>query len=199
MLDLVEDQGVDLALCVGDLVDGDGDASACCRMLMEAGVVTVRGNHDRWFLEDRDFRRETFGDHRTRALDADARTWLEALPALHRIDTVAGRVLLCHGLGSNDMCGVEPGMARQQVEQLPDWQREGSGARVVLLGHTHRAMMRRIGGTVLLNPGALGGHHPRIPADRGLAILDLGAGTRDVYDASDAGVRHWCQDLLPLP
>jgi predicted phosphodiesterase len=37
--------------CTGDVVDGAGDVNRCCALLQEHGVVTVRGNHDRWLLE----------------------------------------------------------------------------------------------------------------------------------------------------
>ncbi len=52
MLAAFADLSLDAVLCVGDVVDGGGDADRCCALLSAAAVSTVRGNHDRWFLED---------------------------------------------------------------------------------------------------------------------------------------------------
>jgi predicted phosphodiesterase len=49
-LSYLQDQRVDLVLCVGDIADGSGNLDTCCELLESHGVVTVRGNHDRWFL-----------------------------------------------------------------------------------------------------------------------------------------------------
>jgi predicted phosphodiesterase len=46
----LESAGVDALLCVGDIVDGRGDVDACCTLLAEHGVLSVRGNHERWML-----------------------------------------------------------------------------------------------------------------------------------------------------
>ena len=38
-------------LCTGDIADGPGCPDTSIELLAQAGVKTVRGNHDRWLLE----------------------------------------------------------------------------------------------------------------------------------------------------
>lgn len=42
--------GLDALFCTGDVVTGTGDAGRYCQLLRENNVLTVRGNHDRWFF-----------------------------------------------------------------------------------------------------------------------------------------------------
>ena len=50
VLDALETMNVDAVLCVGDLVDGPGDADTTLDMLEARAVHCVAGNHERWFL-----------------------------------------------------------------------------------------------------------------------------------------------------
>jgi predicted phosphodiesterase len=47
VLGVLGSMNLDVILCVGDLVDGPGDADATLRMLQARGVECVAGNHDR--------------------------------------------------------------------------------------------------------------------------------------------------------
>ena len=100
-------RGVDVVLCVGDLVDGAGDLDRCVELLEAHRVVTVRGNHDRWVLGDE--MRHLAEAHAAAELAPRTRAHLAALHATRRIDTVAGPLLLCHGLGTDDMEFVNGG------------------------------------------------------------------------------------------
>lgn len=172
--------GLDRLLCVGDVADGRGDTARCCALLQEAGVLTVRGNHDRWLLEGlmRDLP------------DADvelplaARAYLGSLPRTRTVETVAGRLLLCHGIGENDMgrlleedrgYALEANWALQELLRSArfDW---------MVCGHTHRRMARRLGRLTVVNPGTL--HQPH---GAGFAILDLEEERAQFFDIPDAG------------
>ncbi len=48
---LREVERVDAIWCVGDIVNGPGDPDRCAALLVSAGAVTVRGNHDRWLVD----------------------------------------------------------------------------------------------------------------------------------------------------
>lgn len=43
---------LDNILCVGDIVDGSGDANECCNILRKEEILGVLGNHDRWLLKN---------------------------------------------------------------------------------------------------------------------------------------------------
>jgi len=151
----LSDERVDLVVCVGDIADGFGDLDACCELLDSHGVVTVRGNHDRWFLAQT--LRELPQATPLAAASAETRAWLAELPVSVSLETPAGKALICHGTGNDDMIGVKPddeGYALESNTQLQGLLASGEH-RILIAGHTHRPMRRRIGELVLVNAGTL--------------------------------------------
>ena len=146
-LDLFADEGVDRIVCAGDIA-GYGEAlDATVDLLREAGVETIHGNHDRWFLARRDI-----ATHATR-------TWLEGLPAVLD-ETIEGRRFYCvhaspprslmDGLRLLDETGTPDGVARI------DWETRlrGFDADLLVVGHTHQLFAQEIGDTLVVNPGS---------------------------------------------
>jgi predicted phosphodiesterase len=175
-------EGVDLILSTGDIVDGVGDVERCVELLIHHGVRAVRGNHERWFkdgnnriLPDATFREK---------VAADAVLWLEALPRLIEVETVAGPLLLGHGVGPDDMSRLHmdtEGYALQCLDALWDLLAEAD-LRWVVGGHTHRRMLRifnRPPGAPLgfLNPGTL-----RFDQGPGFALADFSTGKMSFFD-----------------
>jgi predicted phosphodiesterase len=149
---------LDLIACTGDLPDGPHDArevDACAKLLREAGVVTVSGNHERWLQDDemRDLPGATDKDE----LQSATLAWLAALPHSVELDTPHGLALLCHGLGDDDMAGVKPhdhGYALDSNDALQALVR-GGRYRYVINGHTHWPMVRALGQLTVINAGTL--------------------------------------------
>lgn len=174
-LDHLSGLALDRILAVGDIVDGPGDSARCCRLLASAGVDAVRGNHDRWALE---------GQLRTlpgalAVLDPEQRRYLEALPATRHHDTVAGALLLCHGLGTDDMCRLTDddfGYALETNDPLQQLLAAGT-YRFVVNGHTHRRMVRRFGALTVINVGTIFREH-----DPCCAVVDFAAGVAEFFD-----------------
>lgn len=147
--------GSERVLCVGDIVDGTGDPNRCCELLRNAGALTVSGNHERWLFggEMRDLPEAT----PLAALDAASLDFLRQLPKTHELETVAGRVLLCHGLGEHDMAGLRPddrGYALENNDSLQSLIALGRHT-FIINGHTHQRMVRRVGTLTLINAGTL--------------------------------------------
>ena len=168
-------------LVVGDIVDGLGDVEACCRLLDAPDVHTVRGNHERWFLarEMRDLPDAT----PLLTLPAATERWLTSLPVTRRLATIAGDLLLCHGLGEHDMAGVKPwdeGYALEYNFELHTLQRDPA-LQLVVNGHTHLRMVRRLGPLVLINAGTL--HRRQGP---GFLWIDREARRVEMYDLAPA-------------
>jgi hypothetical protein len=105
-LERLADLGVDDVLCTGDIVDGEGSADNAIRLLADAGVYAVRGNHNRWFLLGA--MRDLPDALPAEQLNSEHRKWLETLPRSLRFEMPAGSVLLCHGLGDADMATLMP-------------------------------------------------------------------------------------------
>jgi predicted phosphodiesterase len=168
---------VDTVLAVGDIADGLGDLTEACDLLAGVGALVVAGNHDRWLLsgEMRDLPEATPVDK----LTDKAREYLTALPKTRWLECPRGPVLLCHGLGEDDMASVRPddeGAALLSNTAL--WQLIASRrARFVVNGHSHRPMLRTIDGLTILNAGTL---HPRYRPT--CSIVDFEAGLVELYN-----------------
>jgi putative phosphoesterase len=189
----LERAGVDQLLCVGDIVDGHVDVDACCKLLAARGVLSVRGNHDRWLLDDR--LRDLPDATPRNALTPPSLRFLMALPRSRSLETVAGPLLLCHGLGDDDMCGLtddDQGYTLETNAALSELLRHGS-YRYVVAGHTHRRMARRIGSITFVNAGTL--HRDFNPC---FARLDL-AKQRVRFVDVDAQGNTKGADERPLP
>lgn len=167
----------DAVLCVGDIVDGPEDAARCIELLRDHQVATVCGNHDRWLVAGNPL--EPFHGPPW-ALD-----WLAALPPTRRFDTIAGPLLLGHGIGARDMArlhAADTGYALEYQDEL--WAL--LAAREIELfvgGHTHERMARRFEHLFVINPGTLARKdHP------GFLELDLESGRGRWYQVNLDGI-----------
>lgn len=177
VLDHLTGLSLDRILAVGDIVDGPGDSARCCRLLAAARVEAVRGNHDRWALKDQ--LRNLPGA--LAALDPDQRRFLEALPATRDYQTALGPLLLCHGLGADDMCRLTDddfGYALETNDPLQELLATEQ-YRFVVNGHTHRRMVRRFGPLTIINAGTLFRED-----DPCFAVIDFAAGLVEFFDVT---------------
>lgn len=178
--------GVDAVLCVGDIVDGRGDVDACCTLLAEHGALSVRGNHERWILADQ--MRGLSMAHHLRELTEETRAYLGSLPVTRRLDTVVGPLLLCHGLGEDDMARLRPydeGYALECIDALPSLR--ASDLALVVGGHTHQRMVRRIGRLTIVNAGTLAVGSASESEAPCFARADLDAGLVQFYEFDAKG------------
>ena len=140
-------------MCVGDIVDGPGDADLTCDILQDKDVVTVAGNHERWFLNgllrDKPFATQQVSD-RTRA-------FLQGLPVTLSFETPAGNALLCHAVGDDDESFLRPdtmGYALRDIPALFELMARHD-VDFMLAGHSHEIMVRRFEGLTVINAGTI--------------------------------------------
>lgn len=183
---------VDRVLCTGDLVDGFGNVDRVCALLQARGVLVVRGNHDRWIRADE--ARTLPNAHRMTDLAVESIGYLKELPKTHTLDVPSalggGRVMLCHGIGENDMCQLLPddhGYAISANSDLLGVLFDPT-VRLMIGGHTHTPMVRRFERGAgkrplfVVNPGTLA----RDGAP-GFAIVDLAQGRADFFRLAAQG------------
>jgi predicted phosphodiesterase len=185
------DVGADVVMAVGDIVDGPGSADQCCALLAEAGAVVVRGNHERWFSAGT--MREL--PDATLTLGAQARRFLAGLPATLRFARPSGEILLCHGLGNDDMASValdadalsikwnDP-LSALLAEDRPLW---------VLNGHTHRRGVWSYRKLTIINGGTLFRDHEPC-----FSLVDLVRAEVTYFDVA-RGTRVGRKETVPLP
>jgi putative phosphoesterase len=142
-------EGVDRMMSVGDIVDGPNDPMPCIARLRQRKVDVVRGNHERWVIEGNPMDPVDYPD--------DVLDWLAELPATREYMTPTGRLLLCHGVGDDDMAELDDNTYGYGLENLdPLWALvRAKRYRYVVGGHTHKPMVREIEGVVFINPGTL--------------------------------------------
>lgn len=149
-LDAIDALGVGAILCVGDVVDGLGDAERACELLRGAGVIVVRGNHDRGIVRG-DMRRLPDATDLA-SLSPESLAWLSALPPTRELATLAGTLLLCHTVGEDDMTRL----GEDDLDRTDALDRVRiRGAALLVCGHTHRAYVRRNGELLVVNAGTL--------------------------------------------
>ena len=165
---MLREHGVDRLLCTGDTADGVGDVDRCCEILRDEQITVVSGNHDQWLLKGwmRNLREATKPDE----ISEESRTYLSGLPGTFEFQTEGGLVLLCHGIGENDMAGVKPDDYGYAIESNVDLQKLIGERRYkyVINGHTHRKMVRKYGGMTVINAGTLKGEQ-----DPGFLTIDF--------------------------
>ncbi|HEY6080765.1 MAG TPA: metallophosphoesterase family protein, partial [Polyangiaceae bacterium] len=163
--------GAETLLQVGDIADGPGDAERCIALLKEHRVLCVRGNHDRWLLANQ--HRDLPYARPLAATPPSVTEFLSQLPATREFRSPRGHVLLCHGLGSNDMAGVHPDSSVHDISSNEELQRliQERRYRFVMNGHTHRSMLRTFGPVSIVNAGSLLRDH-----DRAFTLVDLERG-----------------------
>jgi predicted phosphodiesterase len=157
----LEQQRVDLVLCTGDVVDGYGNVDRTCALLEAKRVLCVRGNHDRWIRDDA--MRDLPQAHRMTALAPESLAFLKGLPATRTIDVEGGVLVLCHGVGADDMRELEPDARGHALSGNAELLRLllDRNVRYMVGGHTHVPMVRELPRgdgappLVIVNPGTL--------------------------------------------
>jgi putative phosphoesterase len=183
-LSFLESQpGLDMILCTGDLPSREGtelDATvACCQILAAANAITIRGNHDRWHVESK-----------LEYYPKDVAAFLSALPPSQRFVTPRGEVLLCHGIGNDDMHGIYRDTGRvgrdQWLHEIGlqklSWFVQSTLYRLLLCGHTHLRLAEQHGEAFLINAGTL--------------LADKETPTVSIIDFAAGWVRFYALDLI---
>jgi predicted phosphodiesterase len=193
VLDALETMNVEAVLCVGDLVDGPGDADATLGMLEARGVECVAGNHERWFLEGE---QRTLEDA-TQEINRSSRAFIESLPMLRRYTTPHGNALLCHGVGDDDEAWLLPdtrGYALQDIPSLRELMLDET-VQFMLGGHTHERMVRVFPGLTVVNAGTI---HPK--DEQTFTVVDFEAMRVGFYSAAAGTTGNLIEEVeLPRP
>jgi len=193
VLDALGAMNVEAVLCVGDLVDGPGDADATLQILEARGVECVAGNHERWFLDGE----QRSLDHATQDVNQASRTFLQSLPRMRRYATPIGNALLCHGVGNDDEAWLLPdtrGYALQDIPALRELMLD-EDVQFVLSGHTHERMVRVFPGLTVVNAGTI---HRK--DEQTFMVADFEAMRVGFYSAAEGAVGELIEEVeLPEP
>jgi putative phosphoesterase len=154
-LNYLSRHGVGNVYSTGDIADGVGNIHRCIEYIVQANVKVVLGNRDDWLLQNvaRDLPNATLRS----TLSHDEIEFIKSLPRTLEIATAKGKVLLCHGVGTNYMRQIneeDEGYALESNEDLQQIIRERK-YNSLINGHSHKKMFRTIKGLAIINAGSL--------------------------------------------
>jgi putative phosphoesterase len=153
---------VDAMLMAGDAFSDHRFSSEIVRILRETEALYVLGNHELSFLGPGGARARG-----SRRVSARELAHVQAAPTELR-RTIGGlRLLMVHG-------SPFPPYARYLDPDSPEFARADElDADLVVLGHTHLPMARRVGSTLIVNPGSVGmSDQPARGEQVGYAVVD---------------------------
>ncbi len=183
-------QGIDDIVNLGDMASGPLDARRTVDGLMALGATSVRGNHDRYLVQQKTDAMWPSDRIAYAQLDKVHLDWLRSLPVAASFRNV---VYLCHATPSDDetywLETVMPdGTVRISSIEAIEQAAVGIEQSLILCGHSHipRAVRLR-DGRMVVNPGSVGcpGYRDSAPfphlmetgtPDACYAILELRAG-----------------------
>jgi predicted phosphodiesterase len=153
------ERGITDGVCTGDVVMRGPDPEGCIDIIRELGWPTVVGNTDR---------KVAAGDPRPighpasqrigsrswtyRRLSAADRAWLLALPTVVRLTFGGARIVMVHGDAESLTAPITTHTSDRSIGR----QLRALDADVLVVGHTHDPLLRRVRGGMVINPGAVG-------------------------------------------
>jgi predicted phosphodiesterase len=176
----LENQSVQVILCVGDIVDGMGDVNACCELLYQHNVMVVRGNHDHWILnyDTQNLPNYTIYNN----LSEFSKQYIKHLTFIKELRTRNGLLLLCHGIGKNYMGQINANGYGNSIEAHQELQEIYFSSRYQFMinGHSHQKMIRKFNELIVINAGTLNLNH-----DACIVVLDIEKDIADFFNFSD--------------
>lgn len=175
-LDLMGD--IDELICLGDSIYDFRFSNAVVRSLRERGATVILGNHEEGF----------FGPPGARArarpeIDRTLLDWLAGQP-LRRRFTVSGKTLLLVHSTPWEPRGAYVHPHSALLERFAE-----AEADVVLYGHTHCQLVRRVGRVLVVNPGSAGeARDAKNGRQLSCAVLDTASEEVVILDFPDAPV-----------
>ena len=153
---------IDALLCLGDSIYEYSFSNAVVGRLRELDAITILGNHEEIFLGTAGARARSRAE-----IDQPLLGWLADRPHRHALQIGGKRILMVHSTP------WEP-RGSYVLPTSSELDRFGEAdADIVLYGHTHRQVVRRIGRVLVVNPGSAGeGRDPRNGGQLSCAVLD---------------------------
>ncbi len=153
---------IDALLCLGDSISEYRFSNAVIGRLRALDALTILGNHEETFLGAAGVRARSRPE-----IDRPSLDWLAGQPHRRELRIDGKRILMVHSTPWEPRGSyVRPTSAELQRFGEAD-------ADIVLYGHTHQQVVRRVGRVLVVNPGSAGdGRDPRNDRQLSCAVLD---------------------------
>ncbi len=165
--DIAATGGADVTLALGDLAMLGPQPAEAIDRLRETGCLAIQGNTDTWYnhtlpedavgRDEREAGIIRYARWAKPLLGEDRIRYLLGLPFSWQADLGGGESLLAvHGSPRR----IDEPIFPEAQPDILDEVLSGLSASVLAFGHTHRALVRRHNGIMLVNPGTLGNPIP---------------------------------------
>ncbi len=166
----------DMVLCLGDIVNYGPNPAECLEWVKGHGTKIVRGNHDNAVglgadcgcsLKYKELS-DTVKAFTVAALNNNDKKFLGSLPIKEHVKIDGFNFLLSHGSPNGDMYKyLSPDVSDSELlSELGDENADFAMPcrhDVVLIGHTHLPMIKKVDGITIVNPGSVGQPRDGIP------------------------------------
>jgi putative phosphoesterase len=154
-LDFLRGRGVDHIICAGDLLEKGRQGDAVVARIRAERIPCVQGNHDHNAQGTLQWLSDLVGEELLRErgswLEAETLAFAQELPQHLRFEWDGVRVYLTHGAPWDIEVYVWPNSPMAVFERVI----AEASADIVILGHTHKPTQITLGGTLIVNPGAV--------------------------------------------
>jgi putative phosphoesterase len=166
VLESAKARGVEQLCLTGDFVGYYYHPDEVLDLLASWPHYAVRGNHENMFFDAirSPVRMASLeGKYGSGLRQAQARLrseqldWLEKLPEQTRVEIAGVRILLAHGAPWDGDCYLYPDSPEESWLKVA-----ADDFDLVVLGHTHYRFQRKMGNTLIVNPGSVGQARDRI-------------------------------------
>lgn len=166
---------VDELLCLGDSIFESTFSNAVVALLRERGAHIILGNHEEVFFSPAGARARAAA-----SVDPALLGFLAAQPHRRLLERGGKRLLLVHSTPWEPR-GAYVYPHNAQLARFAE-----ADADIVLYGHTHAQLVRRIGRVLVINPGSAGdGRDHRNGRQLSCAVLDTATEEARVIDYPD--------------
>jgi putative phosphoesterase len=153
-------KGTTFFLNAGDLLGYGPFPEEVVRLARSSELISVVGNFDLKALSIGECQKETAMEQKKLLafrwaydnLSAESREYLKELPHEVRFEVAGTKFLLTHGSPTSIDEHLGPGTSLERLTELA----RSSGAQVIIVGHSHRDMIKRVEGTLFINTGSVG-------------------------------------------
>ena len=202
----------DTLFFLGDLVDYGPSPRECIDYVKRKATRVVRGNHDNAVATGADCRCGQRYRHLSlatrqymhRLLRREDVGYLGAMPLTLNFELDGIKICMAHASPRDPLYRyITPEITDRELEM----ELEGVETDLVLLGHSHLPMCRKIGGKTVVNPGSVGQPRDGIPMasyavveDGGVELkraeYDVGAAIERLFETYESSLAQELADIL---
>lgn len=158
VLDDIKKQAIDEILCAGDLINYSANPNETLELVKQNEIVSCLGNHDANAISPVELTQFPPEAQKSllwtsKQLTNSSKEMLSKLPKTINLNLDGRNIFLVHGSPKNFLWDyVFPNTSENILEDFLNQVKTD----ILVLGHTHIPMIRRIKGKLVINPGSVG-------------------------------------------